>query len=61
LTINEDANMLIYNLSETIHNTWLQKFVKKAKIFYAIIDDLIRVLEHQTLYRMHLMAKLRGT
>ncbi len=37
--------MPIYNLFETIHNTWLQQFDKKSKeLFNAIVDDSIRAL-----------------
>jgi hypothetical protein len=53
--------MLTCNLFEKIHNSWLQQSKKKNKdFFYAIVDDLIRVLEQQTCYKMHLMGKLRG-
>jgi len=33
---------------------------KKQRFFYAIVDDLIRVLGQETCYKMHLMGKLRG-
>jgi len=49
------------NLLEIVHNTWLQQFGKKGKdVFDAIVDNLIRALEQQTWYRMHLMGKLKG-
>ncbi len=54
--------MLTCNLFETIHNTWLQQSRKKGKDFFdATVDDLIRALEQQTCYKMHLMGKLKGT
>jgi len=37
------------------------KFGKKGKdLFDAIVDDLVRALEHHTWYRMHFMGKLKG-
>jgi hypothetical protein len=46
LTIDENANMFTCNLSETIHNTWLQQFDKEGKdLFDATTNDLIITLE----------------
>ncbi len=55
LTIEEDANMLTYNLFETIHNTWLQQSSKKGKdLSNVTIYDLVRALEQQIHYKMYL-------
>jgi len=53
--------MPTYNLFETIHNTWLQQFGKEGKdLSDATIDDLVRALEQQIRYKMHLMGRLKG-
>jgi hypothetical protein len=52
LTIEEDANMPTCNLSEIIHNTWLQQSSKKGDdLFYVTTNDLVRALEQQIRYK----------
>jgi hypothetical protein len=52
LTIEEDANMPTCNLSEIIHNTWLQQSSKKGDdLFDVTTNDLVRALEQQIRYK----------
>lgn len=45
MTLDEDANMPTYNLSETIHHKWHLMYGKNGiDIFETIVDDLTRAL-----------------
>jgi hypothetical protein len=60
--LEEMANMPSCNLSETVHNKWLQQSGNRGNdLFAATCDDKIRVVMQMTNYRAYLKGKLSGT
>jgi hypothetical protein len=56
------ADMPSYNLSETVHNKWLQKSGNRGNdLFAATCDDKIRAVMQMTNYRVDLKGKLFRT
>jgi hypothetical protein len=56
------ADMPSYNLSETVHNKWLQQSGNCGNnLFAATYDDKIRVVMQMTNYRAYFKGKSSGT
>ena len=62
LTDEQQVDMPSFNLSETIHNKWLQASGKKGiDIFEATLDDYVRAFMQVTSYYSFLKGERAGT
>jgi hypothetical protein len=55
ILFNGEANMPTCNLSELIHNIWLQQFVKRgAYLYVTTLDDYVQTFKQSAMYYVFL-------